>query len=188
MQNDPSTSQQIALSLAPGEVRALDDVLVSEFGLPSGSGGVLHVEAGTAGALGITTRTYNQTDDGTYGQFIPAFSEADAVGLGDPGLQLLQVEQSEEFRTNLGLAEVMGSPVTVEITAIAPGALAAPRIEWPLRANEYTQLNSVLGSMGFGRAKNVRLQVRVISGQGKVVAYASVIDNVTQDPTYVPAQ
>jgi len=35
---------------------------------------------------------------------------------------------------------------------------------------------------------NARLSVRVISGEGKITAYGSVIDNQTQDPTYVPGQ
>jgi hypothetical protein len=30
--------------------------------------------------------------------------------------------------------------------------------------------------------------VRVIEGEGRVTAYASVIDMLTNDPTYVPAQ
>jgi hypothetical protein len=30
--------------------------------------------------------------------------------------------------------------------------------------------------------------VRVIDGDGRVTAYGSVIDMITQDPTYVPAQ
>jgi len=43
--------------------------------------------------------------------------------------------------------------------------------------------------MGFGgNVYNGRVSVRVIDGTGKVAAYGSVIDNRTQDPTYVPAE
>ncbi|HYS55417.1 MAG TPA: hypothetical protein VER58_16790 [Thermoanaerobaculia bacterium] len=35
---------------------------------------------------------------------------------------------------------------------------------------------------------NARMIVEVTSGSGRVTAYGSVIDNRTQDPTYVPAQ
>jgi hypothetical protein len=35
---------------------------------------------------------------------------------------------------------------------------------------------------------NGRVTVKVISGEGKVTAYGSAIDAITQDPTYVPAQ
>jgi hypothetical protein len=35
---------------------------------------------------------------------------------------------------------------------------------------------------------SARMIVEVTSGAGRVTAYGSVIDNRTQDPTYVPAQ
>lgn len=37
-------------------------------------------------------------------------------------------------------------------------------------------------------AHDARVTVPVVDGDGKVTAYRSVIDLVTQDPTYVPAQ
>ncbi len=35
---------------------------------------------------------------------------------------------------------------------------------------------------------NARITLRVVDGDGKISAYGSVIDQTTQDPTYVPAQ
>ena len=46
----------------------------------------------------------------------------------------------------------------------------------------------LLKAMGLTNMYNARVTVKVISGQGRVTAYASVIDSRTQDPTYVPAQ
>jgi hypothetical protein len=45
-----------------------------------------------------------------------------------------------------------------------------------------------LRSVGLDDTYNARVTVRAIGGDGRVVAYASVIDLVTNDPTYVPAQ
>jgi hypothetical protein len=42
--------------------------------------------------------------------------------------------------------------------------------------------------MGLTNSYNARVTVKVISGQGRVTAYASVIDMLTNDPTFVPAQ
>jgi len=39
-----------------------------------------------------------------------------------------------------------------------------------------------------GRHLQPRVSVRAIEDGGKVTAYASVIDMLTNDPTYVPAQ
>ena len=42
--------------------------------------------------------------------------------------------------------------------------------------------------MGLNDSFNTRVTVTVMSGQGRVTAYASVIDNKTADPTFIPAQ
>jgi len=42
--------------------------------------------------------------------------------------------------------------------------------------------------MGLGEIYNTRVSVKVIDGTGRVTAYGSVIDQITQDPAYVPAQ
>jgi hypothetical protein len=57
-----------------------------------------------------------------------------------------------------------------------------------LQANEFRQINSLLRSVGLSDTYNARVSVRVIEGEGKVTAYASVIDMLTNDPTYAPAQ
>ena len=38
------------------------------------------------------------------------------------------------------------------------------------------------------RSSNGRVEVEVIAGSGKALAWASVVDNVTGDPIFVPAQ
>jgi hypothetical protein len=60
--------------------------------------------------------------------------------------------------------------------------------EVQLQANEFRQINSLLRSVGLADTYNARVSVRAIEGEGKVTAYASVIDMLTNDPTYVPAQ
>jgi hypothetical protein len=47
----------------------------------------------------------------------------------------------------------------------------------------------MLESFDLGTTHNSRVTVKVISGEGRVAASASVIDQVTpKTPTYVPAQ
>jgi hypothetical protein len=133
-----------------------------------------------------TARTYTQLTSGTYGQFIPAATPASAVGNGEGSLQLLQLESSDRFRTNVGLAETSGGPATVRVSLILPDSKFAISTEIPLAANEFKQFP--LASFGAGTVYNGRVTVSVISGSGRVTAYGSVIDQRTQDPTYVPAQ
>ncbi|MEA2238687.1 MAG: hypothetical protein QOC81_3411 [Thermoanaerobaculia bacterium] len=176
-----------SVSINPGEVTILDNILSSRFGVTN-IGGALHVDTLADANLVVTGRTYNQVEGGgTYGQFIGAVTPADAVGKGGRTLNVLQVEDSTRYRTNLGIAEVNGKPATVEVSVILPDAKVVPKLQIPLAANEYRQFR-VLQQLGVGTAYNARITIRVIDGDGKIAAYGSVIDMLTQDPTYVPAQ
>jgi uncharacterized repeat protein (TIGR01451 family) len=174
------------MTVNPGETKALDNVVSSLYNLKD-VGGAVHVTSTSPANLVVTGRTYNQTAEGTFGQFIPAVTSADAASKDGRVLNVLQVEESTRYRTNVGIAEVTGKPATVEVTAIIPGSKAAPRITFDLAANEFWQ-RDVLHEMGFSNVYNVRIQLRVTSGEGRIAAYGSVIDMQTQDPTYVPAQ
>ena len=176
-----------SVSINPGEVTILDNVLASRFGVTN-IGGALHVDTLADTNLLVTGRTYNQIEGGgTYGQFIGAVTPADAVGKGGRTLNVLQVEDSTRYRTNLGIAEVSGKPATVEVSVFLPDAKVVPKLQIPLAANEYRQFR-VLQQLGVGTAYNARITIRVVDGEGKIAAYGSVIDMQTQDPTYVPAQ
>jgi uncharacterized repeat protein (TIGR01451 family) len=177
-------SQQVTIN--PGEVKAFDNVLQSAFGLAN-TGGVLHVTTNSNAPLVVSARTYDQTNHGTVGQFIPAITPADSVGNGGRALQILQLEESPRFRTNVGIAEVNGKPATAEISVVLPDSKVSPVVQIPLGAYEFVQL-PVLSNLGIGNVYNTRLSVRVIDGDGKVTAYGSVIDRNTTDATYVPAQ
>jgi len=183
---NPSASVAHDITIQPGEVKALDDVVHSTFSLTN-AGGALHVTTATAVPLVVTARTFNDTAAGTLGQFLQAVTPADAVGNGERSLQLLQMEDSPRYRTNLGLTEVTGKAATAEVTVILPDSKVAPKVQIPLAAFEYRQF-AIISSLGLGNVYNARISVRVIDGQGKVTAYGSVIDQKTQDPTFVPAQ
>ncbi|HJW93976.1 MAG TPA: hypothetical protein VJ901_10175, partial [Thermoanaerobaculia bacterium] len=181
--SNPVTQQ---VTINPGEVKAFDNVLQSAFGVTN-SGGVLHVTTDNNAPLVVTARTYDQTNHGTVGQFIPAITPSQSVGSGDRALQILQLEESPRYRTNLGIAEVNGKPAIAEISVVLPDSKVSPVVQVPLGAYEFIQL-PVLSNLGIGNVYNTRISVRVIDGDGKVTAYGSVIDRNTFDATYVPAQ
>jgi uncharacterized repeat protein (TIGR01451 family) len=174
------------VTLNAGAVLTLDNIVESLFG-SANSGGVVHLTTGAAANLVVTGRTYNQTANGTFGQFIPAVTSSEATGAGERPLNILQVEDSVRYRTNIGVAEVTGQPATIEVQVYLPDSKATPTVTIPLAANEFRQFN-VIRAMGLGAVYNARVVVRVVAGQGRVAAYGSVIDETTQDPTYVPAQ
>jgi hypothetical protein len=187
-QGSPSSSLSKPVTLEGGEVKALDNVLANYFGIAeANAGGSLVVTTEGNSAIVATARTYTDSDAGTYGQFIPGVTPNESVGVNDRALQLLQLEQSTRFRTNIGLAETTGNGATVEVSLILPDSKITPKVPITLQANEFRQIS--LAGFGVGNAVyNARVTVKVTNGNGKVTAYGSVIDSITQDPTYVPAQ
>lgn len=202
--NAAATSQTVALSYFPGfgatrpadinitlnagEVRSINNVIPSLWQL-SATGGAVAIDAPGNASLVVTARTFSRNEDGgTFGQFIPGVTAADGVGAGERALEVLQLEQSDQYRTNLGLVEVTGNPVTVEILGQTGNKLTA-RTEATLSPNEFRQIGLIFQQLGFtGASYTGRVSVKVIGGTGRVAAYGSVVDNKTIDPTYVPAQ
>jgi hypothetical protein len=175
-------SRSASVSLAGSESKVLDDVVQTLFGMQNAGGSVAVT---SAAPIEATARTYNTAGSA---QFVPAFRTEDAAAAGGRALQVLQLEESERFRTNLGLAEIGGAPATVEISAATPESKVALKTQIPLQPNEFMQISRVLSKFGLPTTYNGRVSVRVVGGSGKVVAYASMIDNSTQSPTYIPAQ
>ena len=184
MNGGDAATQTIAL--AAGEVRQLDRVLSSVFGITQDAG-ALHVSSSAPAQLVVTARTYALTASGAYGQFIAAVTPKEAVRVGSRPLQLLQVEESPYYRSNVGFAEVSGQPVTLEVTVFAPGIDPAV-FEVTLAPNEFRQFNSLLTALGLGETYNARISVRATQGEGRAAAYLSLIDAQSGDPTYIPAQ
>jgi uncharacterized repeat protein (TIGR01451 family) len=179
-----AATQQVELQ--PGTITSLQNV-VAMFG-QSNVGGAVQVTTDSTSQLVVTARTFDQQENGTVGQFIPAVTVEDAIGIGDRAIQVLQMEESPNIRSNLGVVEVMGQAVTLEISAFAAESRTTPRVQVQLRPNEFRQFNQILRSLNVGNTYNARIAVRVVGGDGRIAAYGSAVDNRTQDPTYVPGQ
>ncbi|HEY0144377.1 MAG TPA: hypothetical protein VGF48_26070 [Thermoanaerobaculia bacterium] len=186
-QGNPGAPISKEITLDAGEVEVIDDILGGLFAQPNGAGGSLVVTTPNNAPIVASARTYNQTTSGTYGQFIPGVTAAQSIGTGDRALQILQLEQSSRIRTNIGFAETTGQPVTIEVSLTQPDTKSTPILTYNLAAHEFRQVP--LSAFPIGDALyNARVSVKVVGGAGKVTAYGSAIDMITQDPTYVPAQ
>jgi hypothetical protein len=180
--------QSVQRTIDPGKVTAINDVLPSLWSLAR-TGGAVTIDAQNDASLVVTARTYSRDENsGTYGQFIPGVTSANAIGAGERSLQVLQLEQSEQYRTNLGLVEVTGQSARVEITAYKPDSKISVVTATTLEPNQFIQFGRIFQSMGLPTVYGGRISVKVLEGNGRVAAYGSVVDNRTVDPTYVPAQ
>lgn len=181
------TPLQRNVTLAPSEVAELDDVVLTLFGV-SDLGGALHVDAGMPTPLVVTSRTYNDGPAGAYGQFIEAVTPEQAIGAGDPPQYIIGIEQSSATRTNVGVFETTGSSASVELTVSNPDGRTAGRVMLDLGPFEYVQISSLLEQLGLTNVFNGTVQIRVTGGDGRVGSYASMINNLSGDPLYIPAQ
>ena len=175
-------------TIRAGEVLVLDNILPTLFNKSSTGGSILITTAANS-SLVATGRTYTSVENnGTFGQFIPGVTPAEGVGAGERALQILQLEESDQFRSNVGLTELTGNGATVRLTLSLPDTKVTASTEVTLAPNEFRQLRPILGLNPGQQTYNARLTVEVIGGSGRVTAYGSVIDNESKDPTYVPAQ
>ncbi len=98
---------------------------------------------------------------------------------------LAQLEESRRFRTNIGFLDVTGRGVMVRLQLFSSDGTRISDRSFELRGYEALQVNHAFGE-----------GVEVVNGfatvtlplGGVVLAYASVVDNVTGDPTYVAPQ
>ena len=144
-----------------------------------------------AGSVMATARTYNDQPTGTFGQFIPGQPEAEAIAYGQEA-RLIQLSQSAMsgvgFRTNVGFVNLTGQAIEVEAKLHrCDGTYIATRTV-PLRAFEYVQVDAIFTKAGAGDVPDGFAVLRTTTPGGAFLAYASVIDNRSGDPIYIPAR
>ncbi len=132
---------------------------------------------------------------GSFGQIVPALPSSWAVGVEDTPyvnpnarvVSVFEIRDDEEFRTNLGVVNTSGVPLTVTVQAIAAeGAVGVP-LELRLEPFSHVQVNHVLQELGIAQGtRNVRLAVTPATGSGgRFFAYASRVDNRTGDAVFL---
>lgn len=131
----------------------------------------------------IQSRTFADTGNGTYGQGIGPHTVADAVRFGEPK-RLLELSQGTAFRTNLGFQNLTGMTTEVALELFDGNGVSVASQTVSLAAFEQLQLNRV-----FPTASTVgSATVAVTTPGGVVLTYGSVVDNATDDPTFIRAQ
>jgi uncharacterized repeat protein (TIGR01451 family) len=187
--------KQTSINVAPGATTALDDIVRNWFGVGSlgdSINGVLTIQQlGNVGQPApsslqsfVSSRTYNATNNGTFGQFIPGTPFGAFIGLGSSVLSLQQLAQSATFHTNLGIVEGSGKPASALVSVFDGAGTKLLDLPVSLAGGQQTQLNSFLAQNGI-TLDNGRVEVKVVGGGGQITSYASVIDSNTSDPLLV---
>ena len=180
---DGTTGATSTLNLAAGASVTYADVLGSLFGVTTSDYGAILINAGTT-TLNVVgqTSTPNPGGSGTFGQSVPALAAADLVTNGS-SRPIVAVSDDAVFRTNLILANATSSPVTVSLTLLDSSGASLGSSTVPLLPLEMTQIGTVGRSLAGGaNVTNATLVLTTSTSGGAFAAYASVIDNGTNDP------
>ncbi len=174
-----------SIGLGPDASTEWGDVVVDLFELDDAAevAGVVHLAA--SGAIVASSRTYNQTDDGTFGQAMPALATAACLAAGESG-RLLQLKSNDDFRTNVGVANLGGAAAQVRVVLLAPNGdpIGSP-VTISVAAGSWKQRNDIFAAAAAGHRDLASAVVEVVGGDA-VWVYASLVDNRTGDATTLP--
>jgi len=181
---DGSSVTGMAMTIEPGRSLHFDDIVGGLFG--EQGKGWLNVMASGSG-IASTSRTYNDDASGTYGQLIPAFPHLEATSPGSNAV-VAGLSSVEGFRTNIGITSLGLFPDACRVNIFANDGSPIGTHPFDLPPRGFVQLERVLGDLGGGLSFTGEAWAEVsCSGATSFFAHASVVDENTGDPTYIPA-
>jgi hypothetical protein len=137
--------------------------------------------------LVTTSRTSAGETNGSYGQSMPGHLSPRTVGFGEIG-RLVGLSESKSnaggFRTNLGIVNAVNGVAVVHIALYRSDGSLERKVTRYVEAFEHVQLNRVFqGEVDAGYAV-----VWTSTPGAAIYAYATVIDNLSGDPSFIPTQ
>jgi len=174
---DSTGAQGHRLHIPPHAALKLEDVVSVLFGHTHTSGAVI---IGSDRPLVITSRTYNDTPSGTFGQFVAGVPLDEATRQGQTA-RLIQLTRNADYRTNIGFANTADRPLLVGVQLFDAGGHQIGTRRYSLEAASFHQANDIFG----GDVADGYAVVWSSGSSARYFAYASVIDNRTGDPIFV---
>lgn len=173
----------VTIELQSGQTTSIQDIARTKFGLGAGTGAiVLQTDDRTARSLAITSRTFNTSAEGEFGQDIPSINVTEAVRAGDRAA-LPGPSSVAGNRFNFGVYAIDALTVTWEVVR-ANGTVGATKAA-TYAAGQHVQYGSGIETfLGVAAADNDTVRAHVTAG--KALFYGSII-NATGDPTFVPS-
>jgi PKD repeat protein len=182
---DNSTPPNSAtFTLGGGMTATYSDVLGEVFNAEDGALGALAVISNNSDLI-FMSRTFNQGADGTFGQSIPGYAMSQLIP-ENMRMRIIFMLQNDDYRSNLGLMNGVGSPITVNFEIFGSDGTSLGTGSRELAAWSNTQINRVLNS--YAPITGAYIDVWTTTPGGMFAAYGSVLDNLTDDPTTVLPQ
>lgn len=166
------------VTVPPGGTTLLDEALPILFGETDGAA---HLEVRSEGALAIRSVVTGTTPAGDrFSAEIPVLAAREGAGAGSWPLLLPGLKTTPAFRCNVVLAETAGQGARVALRLFDSGGRELGRGEVPVPAwgNAQVSLPAAVGITGTVPEAS-SLRVEPLEGEGRVVAIATLVDNVS---------
>jgi hypothetical protein len=179
-------SDTSTVTVAPRATVSIADVVASRFGRDSATGAIeIAFDDAFAQKLSVTSRTFNKSAAGEFGQDIPAIDQATTPAAGSV-IVLSGPSSGADARFNFGVYAVDAASVQWDLVR-ADGSVAAS-LEASYAAGVQMQYNDGVSTL-FNDVKVVLQDndtIQAVVTKGRALVYGSVINNASGDPTYVP--
>ena len=186
-QKDNSNPLKVQVTVPPDAAVRLEDVLASRF---SYSGTAALRISPTSGTFIATSRTYNALESGTYGQYVPVVPFKDAVPSGKSA-RLIQLSHNPTlaagYRTNIGLVNPAPINIQIEIKFFDSDGVSLGKTNVDLLPYEFRQIDKAFEIVTHDVVDDGYVVIRSITPDTVFFTYASVVDNLTGDPTLIPS-
>jgi hypothetical protein len=183
---DNTAPPSTILELPAGHARRITDVLEELFGFTGSA--ALRITS-LEGEVRANGRTFNTTPDGTFGQYIGGTDLTDIFATGNDAtlIQLTASPSNDDgFRTNLGLVNLEGFPISIDIDLYLADLTSLGRVTVDLEPYEYDQIDGIFSRVTSDGVPDGIAITRSTTTAARYLTYASVIDNFTGDPIYIP--
>ncbi|MCA1732812.1 MAG: hypothetical protein LC732_04340, partial [Acidobacteria bacterium] len=179
--SDGTADQERELTVAAGELTYVPDALHTWFGLESG-GGALFIEPPLGRAIGITSRLYTETPEGSFGMGVSPV-DLYAASSARYFLTFAGAFQGTSTRTNLLVTDAGGHGSSFGVKASGPtGFTGRTDAEFGVPAGGQIQINDLATVLGVSGQAAARFETL----GGFTIPSLVSIDNRTNDPTMFP--
>jgi hypothetical protein len=189
---DKSVRRVIRVRVGPHESQVIVDALPTLFTF-SGYMRVRYLsdeDEATGEGVRVTSRLYTvDANGGTAGALVPPLNNFQIASPGDT-LEILGISGGDRFRTNLGLVELSQTNTfgraNLRVRIFDEQHRQLDTFDTFIDSTYGQQLDDLFAARHIETPKAALIQVEVLGG-GLVAAYATLIDGVTGDATYLAA-
>jgi hypothetical protein len=185
---DNTDPRRVDLTVAPGSWLRLPDVLAAEFGFEGAA--ALVVDPGDS-AIMVSSRTYDDAPNGTYGHGVPGMRASVATHAFETE-RLIQLRHNPRldrgFRTNIGLVGRCDEAMEVWVDLFRGTGERLGRETTVLQPRGAAQLNNVFAAVTDDSVDDGFAVLGSPTPRCVFHSCASVVDNRTNDPILVPVE